>query len=48
MMVQYHLDEIGMTATQIRDMLHLNDGDFGQLMLMLGLGSSGMFISHRL
>lgn len=48
MMVQYHLDELDMTATQIRDMLHLNDGDFSKLMLTLGLGSGGMFISHRL
>lgn len=47
LMVRYHLDEVGMTTTQIRDMLHLNDGDFGQLMLTLGLGSGGMFISHR-
>lgn len=47
LMMRYHLDEIGMTTTQIRDMLHLNDGDFGQLMLTLGLGSGGMFISHR-
>lgn len=47
LMMRYHLDEVGMTTTQIRDMLHLNDGDFGQLMLTLGLGSGGMFISHR-
>lgn len=47
LMVRYHLDEVGMTTTQIRDMLHLNDGDFGQLMLTLGLGSGGMFISRR-
>ncbi|RZJ94903.1 MAG: ImmA/IrrE family metallo-endopeptidase, partial [Hymenobacter sp.] len=47
MMMQYHLDEVGMTTTQIRDMLHLSDVDFSKLMLTLGLGSGGMFISHR-
>ncbi|MCC2548530.1 XRE family transcriptional regulator [Hymenobacter sp. BT175] len=47
LMMRYHLDEVGMTTTQIRDMLHLNDGDFSQLMLSLGLGSGGMYVSHR-
>jgi len=46
-MVRYHMEEMEMTTTQLKGMLHLNDLDFSQLMLSIGRGNGGMYVSHR-
>lgn len=45
-MVRCHLEDLEMSAIDIKEMLHLNGGDFRQFMASLGFASEGMFVSR--
>ncbi len=48
-MMRCHLEELDMSPTEVKDMLHLNGEDFRLFMQSLGFGDGAatMFISHR-